>query len=163
MVPGAVTFSDPGRGTNTAGERWTDAATARFVPRDPDDLDAYNAVYAWCFERFPRWVWCDEAGAVMPVRGYPRAANRYVVQGAKRRLGHLACHTRPREVARNLIAQAQYVGIFDLPNPEDRAHVASIIGIPPAELDRAMDQLSQWEFLWFDQRARKLTHCPPVR
>ena len=159
---GAVTFHDPGTATNPQGIRWTTAATARFVPDDPDDLDAYDRVYRWAFDRFPRWIWCDEAGAVMPAAGYPRAANRYIVQGAKRRLGHLACHTRPRELARNLIAQAQHVFVFDLPNPDDRAHIAKIAGIDGPVLDREMAALQVHGFLWWQQRDRTLTRCPPL-
>lgn len=159
-ITGAVTFTDPARRTNPEGIPWTEAATARFVPSDPDDLDAYDRVYRWCFDRFPRLVWCDEAGVVMPARGYPRAANRYIVQGAKRRLGHIACHTRPRELCRNLLAQAQHVFVFDLPNPDDRDHVAKMTGIPLGMLEDEMRQLPQYGFLWWRQLERRLTAVP---
>src|SRR5574343_1174051 len=49
VVPGTVTFSDPNRATNRAGENWRQAAHARYLPADPDDLDAYGALYRWVF------------------------------------------------------------------------------------------------------------------
>lgn len=162
-VPGAVTFRDPARSTNAKGESWIEAATARFVPSDPNDLDAYDRVYAWCFDRFPRMVWIDEAGFVMPAHGTPNNPNRYLVQGAKRMLGHMACHTRPREINRNLIAQAQHLMVFDLPNPADRKHIAEIAGIPPDQMEDLMGQLGQYEFLWWRQLDRTLTVCPRLK
>jgi hypothetical protein len=162
-VPGAVTFSDPGRATNDAGENWRTAATARFVPTDPDDMDAYNRVYSWAFDHFPRFLWLDEAGQVMPSSGYPRAANRLVVQGAKRRLGHMALHTRPREVARSLIAQAAHVVLFQLPAPEDVAYVAGLMSLPRAFLDWHVARLPERGFLWWEVRRRRLIVCPPLR
>jgi len=158
-----VTFSDPSRSTNRSGENWREAATARFLPNDPDDLDAYNAVYRWAFDHFPRWVWCDEAGIVLPVRKCPPAGRRYIVQGSKRELGHLACHTRPREVDRSLIANAAHVIAFDLPNPDDRKHVADLCGIPPAQFDHAMRSLGPREFVWWNVGARRLISCPALR
>lgn len=153
-VPGAVTFRDPARPP--------DAATARFVPTDPADADAYDRLYGWVFGHFPRYMWCDEAGLVLPVRGAPRWGNTVMVQGRKRAIGHLACHTRPREVLVNVIAQAQHVFCFDLPNPDDRQRVAELAGIPPAVLDEAMAGLAPYGFLWWQQRDRSVTVCPPL-
>jgi hypothetical protein len=78
-------------------------------------------------------------------------------------LGHAACHTRPRDVDRNLIAQAQHVLVFDLPNPDDRRHLAELAGVQPAVLEAAMARLEPYGFLWWDQRARRLRACPPLR
>ena len=163
VIKGAVTFSDPARATNDRGERWTTAATARFVPDDPGDLDAYDQLYRWAFAHYPRYVWLDEAAEAMPANNCPRGAHRYVAQGAKRALGHLACHSRPREVARSLIAQAQHLFIFDLPNPDDHAHLAAAAGIPPATLSGHLAALPRFGFLWWNQLERELTICPPLR
>lgn len=164
-LPGVATA----RGTGEAGEvpgmlasAFAQASTVRFVPGDPTSPDEYDAAYRWCFDRFPRYVWTDEAGIALPASGCPPNASRYLVQGRKRQLGHLACHTRPRDVTRDLIAQAQHVFIFDLPNPDDIEHVAKIAGIPRAELEREVRALEPHGFLHFDQRARELTVCPPL-
>lgn len=161
-IRGAVTFTDPGRATNARGERWTTAATARFVPRDPDDLEAYARVYAWAFAHYPRMVWADEAGSIMPAAGTLPPVRRYLAQGAKRQLGHIGLHTRPREVTRGLIAQASHVGIFTLPASEDRAYLAGIVGLPVALLTQQLDALEPFGFLWYDVGAATLTPCAPL-
>jgi hypothetical protein len=155
-IDGAVTFSDPRRPPK-------DAATARFVPADPADRDAYDAVYRWAFANFPRYVWLDEPDQAAPANGWPRHVNTYVVQGAKRMLGHLACATRPRNVMVSLIANAQHVIAFDLPHPSDRRHLAELAGIPPAVLEAEMAALPQYGFLWWNGLERTLTSCPPLK
>jgi hypothetical protein len=97
------------------------------------------------------------------VRNCPRGAKKYLVQGAKRMLGHLACHTRPREVDRNLIAGASHVIVFELPNVDDRRHIAELVGVPFAELDAAMVNLPPRSFLWWNLEERTLMRCPPVQ
>lgn len=159
-VPGT---GDPDRVAHLLTAAFRNHGTVRFVPGQPTRGDEYDAAYRWCFDRFPRFVWLDEAEHAAPARGTPPNVSRYLVQGRKRQLGHLACHTRPRDVSRHLIAQAQHVMIFDLPNPDDAAHVAGIVGIPPAELAAELAQLEPHGWLWFDQRERALTVCPPVR
>ena len=115
-IPGCVTFSDPRRSTNSRGENWRDAATARFIPDDPDDDDLYSAVYRWAFAHAPRWVWLDEAEMVLPSTGKQRAGRRFLIQGRKLPTGHLACNPRPVNVDRNLIAQAAHVFVFSTPD-----------------------------------------------
>jgi hypothetical protein len=153
-VPGAVTFRTPAAFPK-------DAPTARFVPEDPADRAAYDAVYRRAFERFPRFVWLDEAGQAAPAQGSPRWLNTFIVQGRKRSLGHLACHPRPREVNRNLIAQANHVIVFDLPNPDDRRHLADLMGIPLADLEADLFALPDHGFLWWD--GDTLLSCPPLK
>lgn len=155
--PGFVTVRDPRR-LNAHAQ----AATVRFVPADPGDLDAYDRVYAWAWAHFPRWVLLDEAGEAAPAKGAPRWVRTYITQGRKRSLGHLACHTRPREVSPNLISQAAHVFLFATPYPDDRRHLASLMGLAPSVLDEHLEQLPEHGFLWWQQRARTLTVCPPL-
>lgn len=155
-VPGVVTFRDPARPP-------VDAATARYVPADPFDADAYDTVYRWVLRSFPRYVWADEMGVIAPVRRTPPAVRTLLVQGRKRMIGHLALHTRPREVDPNVIAQAEHVAAFALPNPDDRRRLAESAGIPPATLDDVMGGLAEHGFVWWDQRRRRLHVCPPLQ
>lgn len=174
-VPGAVTV--PRAPARARLARATDAAmvraeldqaaeqhadTIRYVPADPFAAEEYQAVYAWAFEHAPRFVWTDEAGIVAPANGSPKAFRRYLVQGRKRQLGHLACHTRPLEMDRNIIAQANHVLLFDLPHPDDRVLTARLMGVPTGELSGALDALGDFEFLWFDVARKELTHCPAL-
>lgn len=161
--PGEVTFSDPTRATNPQGENWREAATARFVPHDHADLDAYDAMYRWAFARFPRYVWLDEAADAMPAHQTRQVwARKYLIHGRKRSLGHMACHTRPVEVNRNLIAQAAHLFIFDTPHPADRRALADNMGFPLAQLEQHLVDLDEYGFLWWDQRAKTLRICPPL-
>lgn len=154
-IPGVVTFRDPAR--------VPDAATVRFVPGDPGDLDAYDRLYGWAFEHFPRYVLCDEAAFVAPAQGRSsRWVRAVTIQGAKRMIGHVACHTRPREVDKNLIAQAQHVLVFGCVDPEDRKHLAGQMGIELAILEQGLAELGPLEFLWWRQLERRLIVCPKL-
>lgn len=163
-VPGAVTFSDP--------RRPPDAEVLRFVPRDPADLDAYDAFYGWMFEHFPIYHWMDEPDEALPANGWPRKANTYLVRGAKRFCGHETCATRPRHIMRSVVAQATHVFVFDLPIAEDRKYLADNIGVPIAEFEAARaeanaltvdtDDGPKGGFLWWNQVARLLTILPPL-
>jgi hypothetical protein len=157
-IPGTETFRDPGE---LHTDRVRDAATARFVPADPYDPDAYDAVYRFVFEHFPRYVLLDEAAFAAPASGPPRWVRSVMIQGAKRMIGHVVCHTRPREVDKNVIAQAQHVLVFGCVDPEDRKHLAGQIGVPLGVLDDALAQLVPRGFLWWQQLERELVICPP--
>ena len=162
-LPGAVTFHDPTKATNRKGENWRSAATARFVPTDPMDLDAYDAMYRWAFVSGPRWIWCDEAGHALPSAGAPKAARVLLTQGRKRSIGHLACHTRPRWVDLNLISQASHVFVFTTPAAQDRRHLADNIGVDAATFEAAHAALAPYGFMWWDQRNRRLRVCDPLK
>lgn len=144
-------------------EAVAEARVIRWVPADPSDMDRYDEVYRWAFHhRYPGLVWLDEAGIAMPASGSPKAATTYLVQGRKRVAGHLACHTRPREVSRNLIAQAQHLLVFDLPNPDDVAHVADQAGVSKAELQEILRSLPEHGFVHFDVRTHQLVTNDPI-
>lgn len=145
-------------------EAAAEARVIRWVPGEADRLSEYDAVYRWAFgRRYPGLVWLDEAGIAAPANGCPRAVTTYLVQGRKRRLAHLACHTRPREISRNLIAQAQHVLVWNLPNPDDVKAVADQAGIPAAELAERLRQLPEHGYVYFDQRTHQLVDIEPVR
>lgn len=165
-VPGAVTFSDPRRATNRAGQSWHDAEHARFVPSDPYDLEAYSDLYDWCFEAavagHPRTIWCDEAGYVFPSNGGNRGGRRVIAQGRKFGLGHSACHTRPRWVSPDLIANAAHVFVFVTPSAQDRQSLADNIGVDRPTFERAHGELEPFGYLWWRQRDRELMICSPL-
>lgn len=161
-VPGCVTFRDPGRATNGRGENWREAATARFVPRDPADADEYDAVYRWVFHHWPRYVWCDEAGFVHPAQGSTRWPRLFLTQGRKRELGHIACETRPRGIAVNLVAQAAHVFVFDTPVRRDREYLADNMGLERDRFEAAHAALPEHGFMHWDRRAKRLTVLDPI-
>lgn len=166
-VPGAVTFRDPRQLDSLADEE-----TLRFVPSDPSDKRAFDRLYRWAFDHYPRWVWCDEPDDAMPSQGYPKHANVYVVQGRKRALGHLCCSTAPVFLMRSLYRNLQHLVLFDLPIADDRAYVAKNAGIPLADFEAATAEAAaltkvtpdgpKGGFVWWEQLTRTLTILPPL-
>lgn len=161
QVPGAVTFRDP--------KRVPDAAVARFVPHDPTDLDAYDMLHAQLWARLKRavaagdptwwslWLWVDEAGLVLPVVRTPPQARTMVITGRKWNVGGAWLHTRPREVAKAVPANAQHTVIFGLALKEDRQYVAEQCAIPVDELDQALGELPDGAAcLWWERRTKTL-------
>lgn len=160
-VPGVVTFSDPAR--------IPDRPVLRFVPADPEDLDAYGRLYeeirkrvlgAWKSgdaARARMWIWCDEAGMVMPTNQTRPACRTVVIAGRKWAVGHAALHPRPRECHRSLPSQAQHVFTGALPLEEDRDYIARMASVPRPLLERAMLEAGENGMVHWDQRARTLT------
>lgn len=138
------------------------ARTLRYVPADPFSREEYDAVYAWAFAHAPMFVWTDEAGIVAPANASPPAFRRLLVQGRKRQAGHVGAHTRPLEVDRNAIAQAEHVIVMQLPHPGDRETVAALAGIPPRELNALLDDLEPYGFVLIQGGGAEVTVCPPL-
>ena len=162
-------ITDPYNWPDSDSGRW------RFVPRDPFDLDAYDAVYAEVWRRLTassdearKWhnahVLADEGGDCLPVHKAPPAAKQYVYRAAKLMGGHGACHTRPREVYRHLLTDAAFIGVFDTPDPSDRQYLAENAGVPLSVLAQLLDALPEKGFLWINRvaRPRRITPCPPL-
>lgn len=155
-VPGAVSFRDPTRFD-------PNVATARFVPYDPGDLDAYDELYRRVKALGgPRYVWVDEAGLVLPANGTKRWARAVVVQGRKAEIGHLALHTRPSELLVQLKSVLHHLISYPLADPDDRKWVARATGLPSSELDAAYDRLEPFGFLWWQRTARRVSICKPL-
>lgn len=150
----AVTFHDPGR--------LPDAEVARFVPRDPGDLEAYDRLYTAIFERRDVVVWLDEAGDAAPSSGAPPGLRRVVKQGRSRGIGHIATHQRPVEVDRALLGNAEHIVIFDVRHPADVGTLAGAIGIPPAELAGIIQTMPPHGFAWYSPASRQVTICDPI-
>ncbi len=148
----AVAFRDPGR--------LPDVPVARFVPRDPMDLDAYDAVYGAVWQASGsgrRWhVWLDEARFAAPSRTAPRNLVRHLTQGRSRGLGHVASAQRPVEVSPQLAAQADHLVVFPLGYPPDVDLAAAAVQMPPAELRAILGRLPRYGWCWYDVRAGRL-------
>jgi hypothetical protein len=139
------------------------------VPRDPTDLDAYEELHRRLWvrlraavakgdpQRWSLWEWVDEAGLVLPVSKTPESARTMVITGRKWNIGGAWLHTRPREVSKAVLANAQHTVIFGLALAEDRDYVSDQCAIPRAELDRALSELGGGgACLWWERRARVL-------
>lgn len=185
LVPGAKTVNGPDndrladdvviRQVMTALEQQRDAATLRFVPGDPARWSEYEGAYRWALERSPVFVWLDEAFYAMPSQGkMPPAARRYLIWGRKYQAGHMACHTRPVEIDRNLLVQAAHVLTWRQPLRDDLKVLAEQFGMDPRDLWALMAELEPARlpdgtahptatgFLWFDRRRNEVTIQPPA-
>lgn len=160
-VPGAVTFRDP--------SRVPDAAVCRFVPHDPRDLDGYDELHRQLWARLRRaiaagdprwwslWLWVDEAGLVMPTSKTPPNAETMVITGRKWNIGGAWLHTRPREVSKAVLSNAQHLVVFGLALEEDRQYVAEQCSVPRRELDQALDELpDSGGCLWWERHQKTL-------
>jgi len=172
-IPRVVTFSDPLNWPDSESGRW------RFVPRDPFDLDAYDAAYATVLNRLATGEWrnahvlTDEAGVVLPVhrrnqpagpyKRYRGAARQYLYRAAKLMGGHIACHTRPVEVDMHVRTDAQHNFVFYV-DPEDVDEMARRCGVTTDQLAALLGELQPKGFLWVNKTSqpRRVTVCPPL-
>lgn len=158
-IPGIYSTSDP------TGLSWPDEAhTVRFVPERSLDLAAYDRVYRTLREGLfsGRWpqvtVLCDEAETVMPANRCPPEAGQFVYAGRKWGSGHIACATRPFNVAVALKSNLSAAALFPLPERRDRESIAANLGIPLAQLEELWNRLpaKSKSFLWWDQNGRSI-------
>jgi hypothetical protein len=182
-VTGAFTYSDPTKTFELLGRH----DTLRFVPaEDPLDVATYEPIYeaAWAalvpdpdskLRRVPNlYIWADEAGVILPAQKRNKKGSRFIYAGRKLGTGHMACHTRPREVDLHVKTDAQMMVLFDTADADDRAHLARCMGVPLAVLENAWaacpvdppptpDRPPLRGPLVWDKPRRRLTPYPPLR
>lgn len=131
------------------------------APTHIDDMDRAVGLAHWHPAR-RALLWIDEVGTLTRPSFTPPHFSRALHQGRHQRLTLLSCGPRPVNIDPLVLAQADYVAVFDLPNPNDRRRVADSCGIDPREFDAWHGQLAEHGFLWFDQRAHELVLCDPI-
>lgn len=159
-LPGVHSSADP------TGTTWPDdAATIRFVPTEPYNLDLYDRLYRTIRTRIVEertWpaatVLCDEAETVMPANRCPVGATNLVFSGRKWPTAHIACATRPLTIAVCLKSNLTDAAIFPLPERRDRAEIAGNLGIPLTQLEQLLQALppKSKSFLWWNQKTRSI-------
>ncbi len=147
--------------------------TVRYVP-DPAspsyraDLDRAMGL---AYQHGKCMVWVDEGGEVAPVAQVGPHARQGLHQGRHQELSQLWCMPRPKGVDVLVLAQADLVYVFWVPNPDDRKRIADTIGWPPDEFDAAVLGLAEHEYLRFDalapapgpgQADMRLVHFPAL-
>ena len=133
------------------------ARTLRYIPNH-DQLDAlhWNALWEKLFLcRFPLLTYVDETRAMEPLFGRVRFERgnfftAYLTRG--RALGKSAIMgaQRPVTIPRDIIGQAEWFYVFDLPLEDDRTTIAGTIGEFSVDGERIRDRknLKRYEF-WF--------------
>lgn len=107
-------------------------------------------------------LWIDEIGIVAPVNKTRGHLRHFLHQGRHDRTTALMCGPRPVTIDPMVIAQSDFVYVFELPNPADRRRVADVCGIAPALLDDAVHALEKGghEYLRWD--GVELVQFPPL-
>jgi hypothetical protein len=143
--------------------------TAVLVPDmgSPTALDDMDRALGLALSRHRTCVWIDEIGVMTNANATPPNLRRALHHGRHVDLTLLMAGPRPMNIDVLVLAQADYVAVFALPNPKDRARVAEEIGWPPRDFAAEVDDLGQYEFLWYDARENggrgELYHMPPLR
>lgn len=136
----------------------------RFVP-DPgsptyeDDLDRAVGL---AFRHRRSMLWVDEVGELTRTGKTSPNFARVLQQGRHRDLTLICCGPRPIAIDPLVVSQADYVYVFQLPNPADRRRVADVIGYDPKAFDAAVHDLARYHYLRWDSREQELVEFPPL-
>lgn len=113
----------------------------------------------------PSLVWLGEVGEFTTGNRTGPHLRRLLMQSRHYRTSALCDGPRPIDIDKLVIAQSDYVAVFDLPDPDDRVRVAKVIGYPPtafaAECDETFRRGDHWFLLWVT-KTKTLYRCPPL-
>jgi len=133
------------------------ARALKYIPK-PDQYTGEKWNQLWeklLAYRYPLMTYVDETRAMEPLfgrRNFERGnfLNAYLTRGRARFKGAILGAQRPVTIPRDIIGQAEWFYIFDLPLEDDRATVAGTVGEFSADGERIRDrgQLKRFEF-WF--------------
>ncbi|MGI8685118.1 MAG: hypothetical protein ACR2MO_08550 [Acidimicrobiales bacterium] len=136
----------------------------RLVPNrlDPSYRDDLDRAVGLAFFHRRTLLWIDEVGELTRANATPPHFDMALHQGRHQALTLVMCGPRPINVSPLVISQADYVYVFELPNPVDRARVADNIGWEPKDFDALVVNLPEHGYLRWDARQRVLDVFPPI-
>ena len=103
-------------------------------PKDLDNMDAYNLVYKYCYERKNFFVYTDDVVGIMDRTRYPKYLRICYQMGRERKVAMLSTFQRPAWVPMFLCSEATKLYCFRLTVIEDVRRVRSLI--PGYDLDK---------------------------
>lgn len=138
--------------------------TALYAPDmgDPNAMDELDRALGLAIRQHKTCAWIDEIGTVTSRGRTPPNLRRGLHHGRHTELTLIMCGPRPMDIDPLCLSQSDHVFVFDLPNPADRKRVADSIGWPPGNFSRAVSDLGDHEFLWWDTLGQELRHMPPL-
>ncbi|MFL6144529.1 MAG: hypothetical protein ACJ72N_22035 [Labedaea sp.] len=138
--------------------------TWRYVPShaSPTVEDDMDRAVGLAYARRRMCCWIDEVGDVAGANRTGPHMREALHKGRHRDLTLIMAGPRPITVDPLVVSQADYVYVFDLPNPRDRRRVADNIGWDPKEFDAAVHGLGAYAYLRYDARAHDLVEFPPL-
>jgi hypothetical protein len=138
--------------------------TLRFVPQFNSDtyLEDMDRVAGLAFTHGRTCLFVDEAHELAPAGRVPPHMRRNLRQGRHNDLTMILATPRPLTVDPLVVANADWVYVFKLPNPNDRKRVAECIGYDPKAFDAAVHALGPFEYLRYDSEADDLAWFPAL-
>lgn len=110
-------------------------------------------------------VWAGEIGELTTGNRTGPHLRRLLMQSRHFHTSALFDGPRPMNIDPLVIAQSDYVAIFDLPNPADRKRVADTISYDPSRFERECECTFRrgefWHLLWVT-KAKHMFRCPPL-
>ena len=133
-------------------------------PTFRDDLDRSVALVLYPQDH-PVLGWFGEVGEFTTGNKTGPHLRTLLMQSRHYKASALFDGPRPIDVDKLVIAQADLVAIFDLPDPDDRDRVAKVIGWPPKPFATECDVTRQRGLFWFllyQADGHRLWRCPPL-
>lgn len=141
-----------------------DRLSLRYVPdhADPSYRDDMDRMIGLAFSHGDCLIWVEETGLVAPSGRVLPHTNKVLHMGRHQRITLINTFPRPMGVDPLVMAQADVIYCFDLPNPDDRKRLADVIGWDRGQVDYAISQLNDYEYLRFVTSAHELSVWPPL-
>jgi hypothetical protein len=136
----------------------------RYVPdhADPAWRDDMDRVVGLAFAHGHTLLWVEEVGLVAPSGQVMPHMRKALHMGRHQDLWMVTTCPRPMGVDPLVLAQADVVYCFDLPNPDDRRRVADCIGWNRSEIDEAVAELPEHGYLRYVAAEHELSIWPPL-
>lgn len=141
-----------------------DRLSLRYVPDHADEAFAedMDRVVGLAFSHGHCLLWIEEVGLVAPAGKVLPHTRKALHMGRHQDLWILTTGPRTMTVDPLVLAQADVVYVFDLPNPDDRKRLADAIGWNRADVDAAVAELDDHGYLRFVAKDHELSLWPPL-
>lgn len=136
----------------------------RYLPdhTDPAVADQIDAVVGMAYDHPYTLLVVEEMGEVAPVHRARPNMRRLLNMGRHSPAWSIFNGPRPQTVDPLVLANADIVYVFDLPQPRDRRRVADLIGWDPIEIDLAVAELPDHGYLRYVAARHELLSFPPL-
>lgn len=158
----------------TGGSSWPahlqdddeDRLSLRYVPDHAVSEKSYredlDRAVGMAFSHQGTLLWVDEIGEVAPSGQVGPHTRKALHMGRHQALTIITTSPRPRKVDPLVLAQADVVYLFDLPNPDDQKWVADAIGWDRTELHDEIAALGDHCFLRYVAHDHELSVWPAL-
>lgn len=164
-IPGAIEWS--GEEIEMRFPERTDEdrpVTVFYTPdqASPTYRDDVDAMVGLAYGHEGTMLWVEEIGEVAQAGRTLPHMRRALHQGRHQRLNLLMTGPRPMDIDPLVLANADIVCCFDMPNPADRKRVADSIGLDQATLDANIAELGDHEYFAYTATPRAWAVMPPL-